>query len=181
MNNQSQRRPGRRSGSAMIEFALVGSFIFIPMLAGLGTVGLQMVTGIRVANLNAGAGQMFSSGVDFSQAANFTMLQNIGTGSNLNFSSSGLGVIILSEIQNTSNGIQCVSQFIVGNPNQGSATYTSQFAPAGAGQAATDPFSSAMASGQIAYVAETYYNISQYAWALAPTGTGNKIYVKAVF
>jgi hypothetical protein len=167
----------------MIEFALVGTFIFLPLLGGLATVGISMFTGLKVANLNAGAGQMFSSGVDFTQAANLTLLQNIATGSNLNFSSgtSGLGVIFLSELQGTSNGISCISQFTIGNPSQGSATYGSLIAPTGAGGAVNSPFSTAMSSGQIAYVAETYYNISQYAWAFAPIGTGNQIYVKAVF
>jgi hypothetical protein len=166
----------------MIEFALVGTFIFIPMLAGLASVGISMVTGIQVANLNAAAGQMLSSGVDFTRTANVTLLQNIATGNNLNFSSSsGLGVVILSELLDTSGGIQCVSQFTIGNASQSGTTYTSHYAPAGAGQPANNPFSTAMTTGQIAYVAETYYNTSQYAWAFAPTGTGQFIYVKAVF
>ena len=165
----------------MIEFALVGTFIFLPMLGGLASVGIQMATGIQVANLNASAGQMFSSGIDFTQAANVTLLQNIATGSNLNFSSSGLGVVFLSELEGTSNGISCIAQFTIGNPSQGSATYASLVAPTGVGGAVNSPFTTAMSNGQIAYVAETYYNVSQYAWAFAPTGTGNQIYVKAVF
>jgi hypothetical protein len=35
--------------------------------------------------------------------------------------------------------------------------------------------------GQIAYVAESYYNNPQLAWAFAPAGTNTGIYQKAIF
>ena len=38
-----------------------------------------------------------------------------------------------------------------------------------------------MAPGQVAYLAESYFNNSQFAWVFAPTGTGTGIYVKALY
>ncbi len=37
-----------------------------------------------------------------------------------------------------------------------------------------------MAVGQVAYVAEAYYNNPQFTWAFAPTGTPTGIYVEGL-
>jgi len=148
----------------------------MPMLAGLATVGMTMVQANQVASLNATAGQMISSGVDFTQAENVSILQKVaGT---LQTSSTGTGAVIVSEVDySTSNGYVCSNQITI--PIAG-GTGTSQYVPGGL----VGSFASlmpGMTDGQVAYLAETYYNNPQFAWALAPSGTASGIYVKAVF
>ncbi len=161
----------------MLEFVLAGTFIFLPMLAGLATVGMSMVQANQVANLNSTAGQMFSSGTDFTQAGNVGILQKIaGT---LQTSGSGGGVVFLSEIDySSSGGYVCSNQITIQIGTGG--TGTSQYVPGGlvGSFAALMP---GMTNGQTAYLAETYYNNPQFTWAFAPSGTGTGIYVKAVF
>jgi len=177
----------RRRGSALIEFTLVGSFVFLPMLAGLATVGMSMVMGMQVASLNANAGQMFASGVDFTQATNVALLLqtagSLAAGPNGITASGGNGVIILSEIagsDGTSAGEVCPLQIIIGNQS----LFTSNYVPGGQGGTVSSAFTSMMpnlALGQVSYLAEAYFNNSQYAWAFAPGGTGMGIYVKAIY
>lgn len=174
---QDARRRERR-GSALVEFALVGTFIFLPMLAGLATVGMSMTMAMQAANLNASAGQMFSYGVDFTQPANISIVQTMA--GSLQTSTSGGGVVILSEIDDTSNGYVCSNQVTIQISPVGNGG-TSQYCSGGA---ATGAFMALMpmAVGQTAYVAETYYTPPQsFNWAFAPTGTGTGIYVKAIF
>jgi hypothetical protein len=169
----------RRRGSALIEFTLVGTFIFLPLLAGLASVGMNMVTAMQAANLNSSAGQMFSAGWDFTQPVNQSMLQAMaGT---LQTSTSGGGVVILSEVQYTTNaGYVCIAQTTItigvgGNGGQ------SKYEP---GCADNGSFAGLMAptvNGQIAYLAETYYNNPAFTWAFAPAGTGTGIYEVAIF
>ncbi|MGD1071408.1 MAG: hypothetical protein ABSB15_14805 [Bryobacteraceae bacterium] len=176
---QNTRRPQqRRRGSALIEFTLVGTFIFLPMLAGLATVGMNMVTAMQVENLTASAGQMFSAGWDFTNPTNVSMLRAMaGT---LQTSSTGSGVVILSEVQYTSNGLVCSNQIttVIGSAGY---TGTSQYCAGGAVTAAFTALMPMTVVGQTAYVAESYYNNPQFAWALAPAGTSTGIYQKAIF
>ena len=165
-----QRRDKRRRGSAILEFVLAGTFIFLPMLAGLATVGMSMMSANQVASLNTSAGQMFSTGVDFTDADNVNILQKIaGT---LNTNSSGGGVVILTEIDDTGSGPVCATPITIQIGAGGTGT---------SGCAAVTALMSGMLNGQIAYLAETYYNNPQFSWAFAPAGTGSGIYVKAVF
>jgi hypothetical protein len=97
----------------------------------------------------------------------------------LNTSTSGGGVVILSEIEDTANGYVCTNQFTIpiGTGVPGGA---SQYAPGGQVSAAFTALMP-MVPGQIAYLAETYYSNPQFTWAFAPAGTGTGIYVKAIF
>ena len=166
----------RRRGSAMIEFCLAGTFIFLPILAGLATVGMSMVAATQAGSLNQTAGQMFSSGTDFTQAANQAMLWKIA--GNLVTNTSGSGVVIVSEIDYTNNAYSCANQITVPFGSGGSGA--SLYAPGGqVGSAFTALMP--MTNGQVAYTAETYYNNPQFAWLLAPAGTSSGIYVKAIF
>ena len=169
----------RRRGSSIIEFALVGSFMFLPILAGLATVGLSLVTALQVSSLNSNAGQMFAAGVDFTQSSNLAIVGKLS--GNLNITgTSGYGLLILSEIDGTSNGNTCSNQIIVGNSAIGSSRYCPNPPCVQSGFTALMG-GSALAVGQVSYVAETFYNNPLYAWALAPHGTGTGIYTSAVF
>jgi hypothetical protein len=152
------------------------------MLAGLASVGMSMVMSIQVTNLNANAGQMFSTGVDFTQAANVDMLLKVA--GNLKITASGGdGAIILSQIQGTngtSAGEVCTNQIVIGDPSRG----VSQYAPAGQGGGVSAAFIAIVSNlqlGQTVYVAESSFSNAQYAWALAPFGTGTGIYAKAIY
>jgi Flp pilus assembly protein TadG len=105
LHNVWRPKRGRR-GSAILEFTLAGTFIFLPILAGLATVGMSMVTAMQVASLNSTAAQMLASGVDFTEAANQNILLTVA--GNLNTSTSGGGIVILSQISYTpENGYVC--------------------------------------------------------------------------
>jgi Flp pilus assembly protein TadG len=177
----------RRRGSALVEFALAGSFILLPMLAGLVTVGLSLVTALQVANLNANAGQMFSSGADMSSLT-ATGLQNQGIiqaiASNANLTSGG--VIVLSEIDDIAGAIVCSNQVVItiGSPTpsnySGSLFATAPPSPGNYGSVLSPPFTMSLTTGQSAYVAETFFN-SPYPWPFAMSSTPKGIYVRAIF
>jgi hypothetical protein len=99
----------------------------------------------------------------------------------LSTSTSGNGNVILSEIAyTTTNGYVCSNQIAVNFGMGSNPQGTSKYAP---GQVVSSAFTAMMpmTNGQVAYVAETYYNNPQYVWAFAPAGTGTGIYVKAIF
>ena len=144
-----------------------------------------MLTGMQVANLNAAAGQMLASGVDFTQSANVSVLQAVA--GNLNTSTATGGVVILSTITGTTAGggvvPVCSSSQTITLATGGTVSgQTSKYSPcgSGAGNAAFNTLIQNLTAGQLIYVAETYYT-PQYAWVFAPTGTPSGIYVKAMF
>jgi hypothetical protein len=169
-----RREQGSSRGGSLVEFALVVSLIFVPMLAGLASVGMSMVMAMQAANLNATAGQMFSTGIDFTQASNQTMLQTTVAGG-LNTISSAGGVVILSEIDGTGTGATCSTPILISLGTGAPVGKTSQCANV---VAAMTP---SLGAGQSIYLAETYYNNPLFTWVFAPAGTGTGIYVKAVF
>jgi hypothetical protein len=184
-----RKRP--RRGSTLVEFALAGSFIFVPLLVGTVAVGMSMVRSIEVTALNRDAGHMFSSGVDFSQAANQNLLVKIAGTLDIT-AAGGNGVVILSEIAGTGNNNAVFEmRQIVGNASLRASNFgTPASAVLDAGGNVTDTsdpsananaFTSSvmsLANGQIAYVAETYFSTSDYnLGGLLPNG----IYVWAVF
>ena len=177
---QNAHRPEqRRRGSALVEFTLVGTFIFLPLLAGLASVGMNMVTALQAANLNTSAGQMSSAGWDFTLPMNQSMLQAMaGT---LQTSASGGGVVILSEVQYTKKtGYVCLGQTTVPIGNGGSGGI-SKYEPGGVDNGSFAALMPMSVDGQIAYLAETYYNNPAFTWAFAPNGTNTGIYEVAVF
>jgi len=185
--------PSHRSqrGSTLLEFALAGSFIFVPILLGLSTVGMSLLISERVVALNRNATHMFATGLDFSVAANVNLL--IKSAGTLNISASGgQGVVILSEIQGTSNNAAvCVRQFVIGNPALRSSSYVNPKAAVldsgGNVTNLSDPSANAasflalmpLANGQTAYLGETYFSTAQFDLAGLLKGTG--IYRKVVF
>jgi hypothetical protein len=182
----------RHRGSSTLEFALAGSFIFLPLLAGTATVGMAMLRSLQVIALNHDAGHMFATGVDFSQTVNRNLLLKVA--GNLNISSAGgTGVIIFSEIDGTGNNqAVCARRIVVGNAALRSSSYvnpSSSLVDAGGNVTnLNDPSASVspaflaimpMVQGQVAYLVETYFSTADYDWPGLLTGTG--IYTKVVF
>jgi hypothetical protein len=185
-------RIGKRKGSATVEFGLAGSFIFLPLLAGLATVGMSMVMAIQVVGLNRDAGRLFSGGVDFSQTSSQNLLVKLAGGLNIT-DAGGNGVIIFSEFDGTGNNTAvCSRRIVVGNASLKASSYANPSAAVlDAGGNVTnlsDPSAAVNASfmsllpmtqGQVAYLVETYFSTSQYDWTGILNGTG--IYAKAIF
>jgi hypothetical protein len=185
-------RIGRRQGSATVEFGLAGSFIFLPLLAGLASVGMSMVMAIQVVGLNRDAGRLFSGGVDFSQTSSQNLLVKIAGGLNIT-GTGGNGVIILSEFDGTGpNQAVCSRRVVVGNASLKNSSYANPSANLldGAGNVTnlSDPSAQVnasfmsllpMAQGRVAYMVETYFSTSQYDWTGLLSGTG--IYARAIF
>jgi hypothetical protein len=174
-----------RRGSTLIEFVLAGSFIFVPLLVGTMAVGMAMIRSIQVTALNRDAGHMFSQGIDFSQAANQNLLNNISGDLNL---TGGNGVVILSEIVATGTNQAVIAQrLVVGNASLHASNYGNPDMIDSGGNVTPDASATAtnftpavmsMVQGQIAFVAETYFSTSDVSLGgLLPNG----IYVWAVF
>jgi hypothetical protein len=192
-------RIGKRKGSATVEFGLAGSFIFLPMLAGLASVGMSMVMAIQVVGLNRDAGRLFAGGVDFSEASSSQsatssrgLLLKLAGGLNIT-DTGGNGVIILSEFDGTGpNTAVCSRRIVVGNASLKASSYANPSAAVldedGSVTNLSDPSAAVNASfmtllpmtqGQVAYLVETYFSTSQYDWTGLLNGTG--IYAKAIF
>jgi Flp pilus assembly protein TadG len=185
--NKMQRKSNR--GAFLLEFALVSTFILIPLILGTMTVGMTLVRTIHVYQLNRDAGHMFARGVDFSQAQNRALLIQMSAGLNIT-DSGGNGVIILSLIQAVNAGqAVCTRQLVIGNAGLRPSSFTNPTLVDSSGNVtiAGDPGAvansflnvMAMAPGDTAYVAESYFSSSDYDW----TGflTGNGTYTRAVF
>jgi hypothetical protein len=90
------KNKGRR-GSSVIEFALISPFLF-GTLIGLWAYGPQLISNLQIVQTARDVASMYSRGVDFSQAANQTLITRLGENLNLQ-ASGGNGVVILSTVQ----------------------------------------------------------------------------------
>ncbi len=127
-------------GSALIEFLLCFSFVWVPLFFGTLVLGLNLVRAIQTTQVCRDAGHMYGfSNIDFSQAANQTLLVSLASGLNMT-PTGGNGVIILSTITyadatacqaaNLQNG-SCTNQgqavfmrrIVIGNANLHMSTF----------------------------------------------------------
>jgi hypothetical protein len=196
------RAGGRQNGGAIIEFAL-SSIIWIPLMLGLISVGLNLVLTTQLIQLNRNVGHIYAYGVDLSPgSSNQQLATQLANG--LDFSSGGSGVFIFSTILLTgpsdcvgispcpNQGLPVVTQrFTIGN----AALYTSTFGNPASVNAATGVVSNymtdtgavagnflsvipSMQTDQTAFLVETYYSSS---YNVASFLTGNAIYERAIF
>ncbi len=91
----SPRREKQR-GTEVIEFALVASLL-LPFLFGTIVVGLNLGRSVQVTQVSRDAGHMYSRSVDFSVAANKSLIERLAQGLNIRVTG-GTGVVILSTI-----------------------------------------------------------------------------------
>ena len=182
--NTSRNRASRVS--ALLELALVGTFLAIPLTLGTMTVGMTLARTLRVYHLNRSAGHMFARGVDFSQPAGRALLVRMASGLNIT-DTGGTGAIVLSEIDCTSTGqAVCTRRLVIGkaglrssafaNPTKidsnGNVDYTHDTA------AVATKFLTlmTMSPGDVAYVVETYVSSADYDWAGFLPGNGTYTY-----
>lgn len=186
MKNYAQN--GRR-GSTLLEFVLVGIFIFVPLTLGTASVGMTLARSILVCELNRNAGRMLAQGTDFSQAAGRALLLRLAKGLNIT-DTGGDGVVILSVIQSTGAGqAVCTRRYVIGNAALRSSSYVNpqRIDTSGAVDYLNDPAANAnavlsllpMSAGETCFLVETYYRSSDFDWAGFWTGKGT--YMTAVF
>lgn len=85
-------------GGALVEFALL-SVVWVPLLLGTVVFGFNLLAAIQVSQLCRDSGHMYAYGVDFTQAANVTLLQRLASNLNINIQqNSGDGYILFSTI-----------------------------------------------------------------------------------
>jgi Flp pilus assembly protein TadG len=70
------RRKRNEKGNVYIEFVLVASFFFVPIILGMITVGIAVLRSYQVNQLTRDVGHMMAKGVDFSQQANQNLVAN---------------------------------------------------------------------------------------------------------
>ena len=182
-------KPDNRRGAAAVEFALVVVFFLLPLTLGTAAFGMNLVRNIQVTQFNRDACQMFSRGVDFSDAQNRSMLLQLA--GNLKITNTGgNGEIILSTIQCLSPGqAVCTRRLVIGNAGLRSSSFSSPKLVDAVGNVnyASDPAASAnsflsvlpMNAGDVAYLAEAYFISPDFDMQGFRTNTG--VYVKAIF
>ena len=85
-------------GASVIEFAFI-TLTLVPLLIGIGVIGVNLVRTLQTEQLARDAGHMFARGVDFSATGNQQILANIGSSLNLSATAgSGNSVVILSAL-----------------------------------------------------------------------------------
>jgi hypothetical protein len=113
------RRRSNQKGASVIEFAFI-TLTLVPLLIGIGVIGVNLVRTLQTEQLARDAGHMFAREVDFSATGNQQILANIG--SNLNLSAtpgSGNSVVILSSLTYVDNAACALGGAVDshGNPN----------------------------------------------------------------
>ena len=109
------RRKSHEKGNVYIEFVLVASFFFVPLILGMITVGIAVLRSYQVNQLTRDVGHMMAKGVDFSQQANQNLVANDLAGGlslqanngNVTGSSSGNGVLVLSTFESLTSACGC--------------------------------------------------------------------------
>jgi Flp pilus assembly protein TadG len=174
-------RKRNEKGNAYIEFVLVASFFFVPVILGLITVGIAVLRNYQVNQLTRDVGHMMAKGVDFSRQANQNLVANdLANGlslqannGNVSGSTSGNGALVLSTFESLTSSCSCVnaghvvviSRIVIGNNTLYTSPFGSPAAIDGSGnvenyttdtEAQADNVSSVItiASGGLAYMAE---------------------------
>jgi len=180
-------RQKRESGNAIVEFALVATFL-VSLLMGTFSVGMTLTRSVQAGIVSRDAGAMFMRYVDFTQTQNKNILVRLANGMGMT-TTGGSGVVIMTQItkigdaQCTAGGLTAgncpnngqnvvVKRMVVGNP----AVYTTTFGnPTSAIIGSQGMISSAnyltdasvrapafsavmtLTAGEYAYVAEAYF------------------------
>ena len=174
------KRNENERGNSYIEFVLVASFFFVPLILGLVTVGISVLRNLQVNEVTRSVGHMMARGVNFSQQANQNIVANdlaSGLGlqansGNVTGSTSGNGVLVLSVFENLTASCQCpnaghtvvVDRIVIGN----NTLYTSGFGR----PAYVDP-----ASGQVANYASDSGAIADNISNVISISTGGLAYM----
>jgi len=118
-----RNRSSRRQGSAYVEFVLVGTFLLVPLILGLLSIGFTLSRSLQAAQLTRDIGRMFVRGVDFSEQANQDLITGsasrpnlpplarglgmAGNGGNATGGTAGNGVLVLSTLTRLATTCGC--------------------------------------------------------------------------
>ena len=86
----------RNRGGMAIEFSL-SLFVLMPLLMGTSVIGMNLLRAIQVTQFCRDVGHMYAYGIDFSQAANKTLLTHLAQGLDVQ-TSGGNGAVIFSTV-----------------------------------------------------------------------------------
>ena len=184
---KSISRQNREGGNAIVEFALVATFL-VSMLMGTFSIGMTLTRSVQAGVVSRDAGAMFMRYVDFTLVANKDILVRLANGMGMT-ATGGTGVVIMTQITKIGDP-QCVAggltpttcpnngrnvvvkRVTVGNP----AVYATTYGNPSTGiiqadgsitatnylndaSARADGFATAMTlnDGEFAYVSEAYF------------------------
>jgi hypothetical protein len=121
---QVTRRGKTQSGAELIEFSMIALFL-IPLLLLSFTAGMNLIRANQCTQLARSIGSMYIHGVDFSLTANKDLAVRLARGMNLqNSSTSGDGVIILSQITYIGDSTCAANGLAVGCTNKNQYVFT---------------------------------------------------------
>lgn len=132
-------RKRSEAGNSYIEFVLVASFFFVPIIMGMITLGIAVVRNFQVNQLTRDVGHMMAKGVDFSQQPTQNLVASdlanglslVANSGNVTGGASGNGVLVLSVFQSLTSTCGCgnaghivvVNRIVIGN----NTLYTTPF------------------------------------------------------
>ena len=197
------KRDSKQRGVTSIEFVLVATFFYVPMIVGTLTTGFSLVRAMQAAEITRDVGHMFGKGVDFSIQSNQNIVVNqigaplglSGNGGNVTGGTSGSGVIVLSLVTEIGTA-QCTScanlnhmvvsrRIVIGNKSLYSSPYggamTIDSSTGDVQNYMTDPSARAdnfshllsLNAGEMAFLAESYF--------VPSIGTGPNAYNYVIF
>lgn len=166
MHKGALRRRGRyrESGSSLVEFVLCFALFWVPFFFGMWNVGISLIRSIQVTEACRDAAHMLAFGIDFSDASNQAMLQQVAQG--LNLSSAGQSVIILSVVTFVDDG-DCQDAKLSNCANSNNYVYTKRIV-IGNSAIRTSAFGNPKASDM-----DSYGNIAATTYLTDPTCVAN--------
>lgn len=114
-----------RKGAAVLEFAL-GSVVLLPLFYGTIALGLNLGRSVEATQVSRDAASLYSRGTDFSQPGSQAMLRRLAAGVDL--SSTGNGVIYLSQVMIVRAADCEAGGYDDGCPNEGSPVFLNRIA-----------------------------------------------------
>jgi TadE-like protein len=97
---RSRNPHSKERGSALVEFILCFSLLWVPLFLGAVQFGFKLIQAIEVNQVCRDAGHLHAYGVDFSQSSNKYMLASFAPRLNVDVTGAGGdGVVILSTIK----------------------------------------------------------------------------------
>jgi hypothetical protein len=115
-------RPGKNPhskerGSALVEFILCFSLLWVPLFLGAVQFGFKLIEALEVNQVCRDAGHLHAYGVDFSQSSNKYMLASFAPRLNVDVTAAGGdGVVILSTISHVDGPMCNAGGYVGSNP-----------------------------------------------------------------
>lgn len=201
------KKNGRRGG-VELEFVLVSSMFFVPMILGVFTIGFGLIRSGQAIQLSRDVGHMWALGLDFAKQTNQDLVTNRlaagmdlqGNGGNSTGGSNGSGVVVASAFtkvpatcKNCANAghIVVMRRIVIGNKNLFTTVFGSPAAINGSTGDVTNYASDttaradnigaviAMSDGDLCYLTESYFKGMSI--SIPDVSTNGASYARAIF